>query len=412
MKPAVLVIDPLSSPEYLLKRFTQLGLSVIALQTLSNIDDYFSYEHLPFAKILKSTKDLLQDLAMLQLINDYQIIHGFVGITACVPYAEQLLAKLFPDAANSPNTSVYRFDKFYMNEVLKRNGLSYIEQQKLPKDMELSTKIKETILFFKVNRGNMVIKPCSGSAGSVDVFSPTTIEDINAYYQEQHYGTFFQGDTLLQEKIHGIEYYIDAVAYRGKQQIVSVGRYAKQEVNGTFTYQHIDAIDKDSAQIQALLTYVLTCLNELQVANGFSHTEIIATPTNFKLIELNLRTSGIHGWCNLIAQRKYSVDQISAYVALLRHEKLILGNVPGKQRIFFFKNKKGTYENIDVNPIRKLQTYVSHEILHPRMDTEQHQQENLLTVVMLVLLESTEPMAIAHDSDLLLMMEQQGTCLL
>ena len=282
MKQAVLVIDPLSSAKYLTDRFHALGFAIIALRTLVDVDDYFSYEDLPFEKILQSSKNLATDVEMLRTISDYKLIHGFTGIIACVPYAEQLLAKLFPEAANNPHTSNYRFDKFFMNEILKKNKLSYIKQQKLTTKLSLSEKIASTVKFFKEHKGNIVIKPCSGSAGSVGVFSPTTITDISLYYHNQHHGVFFESDLLLQEKINGTEYYIDAVAYQGQQQIVSIGRYTKQEINGLFTYQYTDSIDKNIEQTQALQQYVLTCLEKLQVNNGFSHTEIIATANEFR----------------------------------------------------------------------------------------------------------------------------------
>lgn len=408
---AILVIDPLSSPDYLVQRCSEHNVAVIALVTLPSKDGYFSYDNIQFAKILYSSKSVQQDVALIKAIDEYDIVHGVVGITACVPYAEQLLAQLFPHASNNPLTSQYRFDKFSMNEVLKENQLTHIAQHKLPLSLSVAEKVSRAQRFYEENNGQIVIKPSSGSAGSVGVFSPSSIDEVEQYFQRNSSGLFVDGDIVLQEKIQGPEYYIDAVSYQGIHRLVSIGRYVKDEVNGLFVYQSINTVDMYLQDTQALQRYALDCLEQLGVLNGFSHIEIIGSNAGFKLIEVNPRVSGIHGWCNLLAQRKYSRDQVATYLDLLAGGSLDTVNKPVKQQIFMFKNCKGAYQHVDMQDIVKLPSYVTHEILHPQMDQQQSENESLITLVMLILLESEDQSVIDHDAKVLLDIEQQGTCL-
>ncbi len=412
LKKAVLVIDPLSAPQYIVTRFRECGFQVIALCTMATEDTYFSYDDLPFACILQSTQNIELDIKQLDSIEGYAIVHGFIGITACVPYAEKLLARLFSDKANDPTTSLWRFDKFMMNEVLKRNNLTHIVQKKLPAHLESNKKIQQTEAFFADNQREIVIKPSSGSAGSVGVLSPSSEKDIKHYYQRLHTGLLYDSDIVLQEKITGKEYYVDAVSLKGKIEIVSVGFYVKHEVNGLFIYQSIDTVDMFSQKIQPLLQYTISCLQALGMLNGFSHTEIIETKSGFKFIELNTRISGIHGWCNLLAERKYSRNQISVYRDLLDNKLMTpIKNRPVKQRIYMFKNKKGCYSKINLQSISNLSSYVMHKVLHSAMSTQQHNDESLLSLVMLILLESDNQTVIEDDTKILQCIEQQGSCL-
>ena len=139
--------------------------------------------------------------------------------------------------------------------------------------------------------------------------------------------------------------------------------------------------------------------------------EFLSIKPEFKLIELNLRVSGLHGWCNLLAQRKYHCDQVSVYIDKLLQRQSTTTNQSTQQRVFLFKNNKGEYSDIDMKLIKQLKTYSTHEILNSQMSKEQHQEESLLTVVMLILLESAAPAAITADTERLLKMEQNGDCL-
>ena len=118
----VLVVDLLSSAQYLVERFVAEGYGVIVLSTLDLLSgkDYCSYDALDCI-VIKSAHDLAADLKLLQPYQD-KLVAGFYGSEISVAYADKILNKLFPGAANSCDTSHLRCNKYEMVAAMNTYG--------------------------------------------------------------------------------------------------------------------------------------------------------------------------------------------------------------------------------------------------------------------------------------------------
>ncbi|MEM9243089.1 MAG: ATP-grasp domain-containing protein [Pseudomonadota bacterium] len=412
MQKTIIIIDPMVSSGYLIQRFNEFGYGVIAFLTMDIPERLkgFSYTQFPFAKIIEASGDLSKDIREIKSPEQYTIVAGFTGVDSAINYGERVLKTLFPAFSNNPATSSYRSNKFMMNDVIKKHNLPYIQHETIDYHLDDRQKIEQTVAFYRRYK-QIVIRPVTGSGASVNVFSPKNETDIANYFKKfEPY--FFKSDFLLQEKVFGPEYYINCASYKGRHYITTIGQYVKTEVNGTFEYERLDAVEKDSAEYLAIRTYILDCLNALGMLNGLSHTEIIMTNKGPRLIELNPRISGMYGCVNMMAKRRYDVDQISAYINLLENKKIPNSNRQVYQRIFIFKNKKGNYHNIDLSAIKQLGSYISHRIINPKCLMDDKSEESLLSIVMCILLEHPDKKVIEQDCDILSDLEKRGSCLI
>lgn len=419
MRKAYLAIDPLASPRYLVERFNNEGFEVIALQTIHELTEYQKLTDIPFFKIIHSEGNLKQDVAAIRAIPGIELIWGFYGIEASVPYADQVLTALFPQAANSCLSSQLRHNKFSMLSALGQAGFNMPEQILLSRSLSKETIIENTGDFFQTHNQEIVIKPASGSAGSVGVFSPTTLDDIANYFNNAKASLYAAGDFLLQEKIQGQEYCIDCVSYQGKHQFVgSVGRYNKSLINGAFEYIYADQLKtKHQTDLEEITDFCKDVLNILQMHNGFSHLEIIKTSAGkLFLIELNPRISGAHGFFNIMAKNISGVDQIDTCLSLTGQKSLKYFDKENiYQRLIFLKNNLNKkYLKLNTKLIQSLASYCDLEILKSRQDEDSDKQGpvTLIDSVAFVQLNTQDPSILAHDTELLLDLDKRGELLL
>lgn len=146
--------------------------------------------------------------------------------------------------------------------------------------------------------------------------------------------------------------------------------------------------------------------------NGLSHIEIMQTALGeYKLIEINPRISGVHGYVNLMSSARYNTDQIDAHVKLLENRPHNIENRHIHQRLFIFKNKKGTFNKVDTSPITALESYQESKILKQTSTSNEMGGKNLTDTVMLILLSSEDTNQIEQDTAQLIELEQSGECL-
>lgn len=418
----ILGINPGGSASYIIKRMKEKGVTIIVVSTDAALTDeekqkypHRNYWTFPFEKIIDVTGK--SDEEALRIIDEaqkqYHFVHGFSGSEGALEASEKLLAHLFPDYSNDPKTTRYRYDKYWMNEVLHEKGIPAIAQVRIGSDLKLEEKIKIAQQFYKEHGEDIIIKPNSGSAGSVDVLKTSDLEKIDMYFNREHQGFFYESDFLVQEVVHGDEYYVDFSSYGGEHRLSAVGKLEKELVEGSFEYLYADNVSLEGDDMLRIIDYAKLCLEALGVTNGFSHVEITDTPNGFRLIELNPRLSGSDGYHNIMAKRRYDEDQIDLYIDLLNGQKSHreISKATLYQRLVYFKNKKGAYTFADDSPVRALKSYVAHEIKRPTMAEGVPEKVTLLTTVMYVLLESDQQEIIDHDFQLLMKYEETDDCL-
>lgn len=408
MKNTIVVIDPIISSEFLLNRFQEKKIGIIAITTLNLENDYFNYEHLPFSHIIKSSGNVSEDIKKIVSISDIKLLAGFYGSEATVPYADKLLRKLFPEASNYKN-SIFRYDKFSMNDALKKVGIPSIKQEKIIADLLPDQAIKKTQNFFKENENKIVIKPTSGSAGSVGVYVPNSFEDIVTYFAQDDLFLFNDSDFVIQEKLEGVEYYIDSASFQGKHIITTIGRYNKVLINGNYVYQYVDALDINDPELFILKDYVLKILETLGVNTGLAHTEVLKTKKGYRLIEINPRISGIHGVQNMMAKGKNQQDQIDAFVALLYDKKINHDNNDFFYRSIFLKNTIGVYKRINYSAIRQHESFLHTEVFCEAQLQKPNEKQTLVDICAMIMLRTNCRKTLEQDTKSILAMESDGS---
>lgn len=418
----ILAINPVSSAEYVIQRFHEMHIPLIIVTTNAAKNEkerelypYLNYSRLPVEKIIDTTT--LSETETMQCVDifnkHYRFTHGFSGAEGGLEIAEKILAHLFPNFSNDPATCRYRFDKYCMNEILRQHQIPSIPQISIDANMSRNEQIHIAKKFYGEHNRDIVIKPRSGSAASVDVFKPSSFDEIVKYFEQEHNGIFYKSDLLLQEIVYGDEYYIDLSSYADQHRLAAVGKLEKELLHGSFEYLYADNLSLENDISQQVFRYALQCLKALGVKNGFSHLEVKDTPQGLRLIELNPRLSGSDGYHNIMSKHRYNEDQIDAYIDLINKQKRrkIESKKPFFQRLVYFKNKKGAYNFVDLKPIISLRSYISHKIKVPSMSKEYDTPANMLNIVMYVLLESDQQIIVEEDYQLLMEYQKTENCL-
>lgn len=413
MKEAILVIDPYISSEYLVRRLKSLGYSIICLQTVTEKpNDYLGFEPQLFDQYLSSLGSIDQDISAIEsLKSEYHIIHGIPGLTATLPYAEKILGYLFPHASNNANTALWRSNKYEMNERLNQEGINAIDQLLISSQWSINKQCSMAYQFFDDHQASIVIKPNTGSVGSFGVISPADKSHIKKHFSNNNGYIFLQTDYLLQEKITGTEFFIDTVSYQGEHYITAIGKYKKKYDDGLFQYDYCDIIDKESDTGQEIRTYIIDCLNTLQMLNGLSHIEVYNTEKGQYLIEINTRTSGAHGYINIMAKRRYQLDQFDVYSHLIKGETFKSNHQAIYQRLYMIKRlNKSAYNHIDLTSIQSLHSYQSSEILCEKQIHDCNGEGDLFDVKAFIYLENTCQETLEADTKTLQDIELTGAC--
>lgn len=413
MKPAILIIDPISSTHFLVRRLHEEGFAIIALETMRAENNYTAYDPSMFDCFLTSTQDVSLDATKISSLQEYDLKSGFTGVTASVPYAEKLLAQLFPAIANDPRTSTYRCDKFMMNERLRTLDIPSVKQSLLSAGQTKIERLQTANAFLQSTQDRVcVIKPNTGSAGSFAVETVTTEKEIERYFDKYQKGFFGHDEFLIQEKLMGIEYYIDAVAFNGEYYISAIGDYERNLQTGLFEGKWNNNLSLHDACATRIKEYVIGVLQALEVKNGLYHIEVMYTPQGLRLIELNSRTSGAHGYLNIMAKSAHGVDQIDAYLALMRdQDPFVAQMLRSYDRLFKYKNRKGAYSRFHADPLNKLKTLASYTVLKPSKMDENEVGQTIFDIVAFIHLSAADQAAIEHDTRLLQQLEDTAACL-
>lgn len=406
----ILVVDQFTSAKYLASRFHQLGYAIVRLSYAKLADEYFQFDPALFDLTLSSKGTLKQDVEYIKhTLKERRlkpIIAVISGFEASADYADSLAVEFMGKKANNPKSSAWRMNKFAMNQRLLALKVSSIQQKYISQDETHNSIIKQAIAFFNtLSTPEMIIKPNNNSAGTVGVASVRHNEDIHAYFNNIKHSPFGKSDFLLQEKLNGTEYYVDMSAYNGKHIISGIGRYRK---NGFLEYQYHDDLNLDDTSIQHIKQYTGQLSQALDLRNGLFHIEIMDTPNGPRLIEVNPRISGPHGYCNIMAKMAHGVDQVDAYVALLRHQEPLFTHFQSFNRLYVLKNHIGNFEHLSVNPIQKLSTFSSLHVLKTSETNFNANNHSLLNTVAFIHLSAKTQEAINHDTEQLEKWEKSG----
>lgn len=418
MKDTILIIDPIISATYLATRLAEEGFSVIALQTLHNLPSYFSFKNVPFDAIVTSSGKIEEDMYNLSQYKDLHIISGFTGLTLSVPYAEKLLQTVFSNSetvANDPATSYMRTNKFSMNHALSIAGAPSLQQALIEEHLPLDDKVTKATDFFNLIQKDCVLKPDSGSAGSYGVSTIQSGHDIKKYFEKRSNRAALlcnRTNFVIQEKLLGMEYWVDLAAFSGEVLISGIGAYHKEQQDNQFEYQWIDTFDLYDTELIGIKKFIREVATVLGIKNGLYHIELMKTESGYRLIEVNSRISGIHGLLNVMAKSMNGFDQIDAYLSLLKNKNINNNSTKLYNRCYFLKNKKGNFSAFNKNEIESLPTVSTLHVLKTQESNFDASSQTVLDTVALIRLEAKSQQEIDTDTERLQFIETHGICLL
>lgn len=294
----IVFVDPFSSTQFLADSLRAASIKVSAVYTKNPRDGYIAQRPELFDdcfnfKSHHDISELAKDLIAAGVTRVYY------GSELSVPFADKLTNLVCPQWANDETTSLYRCDKYQMQEALKIAGLPSVNQTKMsPVLSEKEEKILENAIF------PVVVKPVNhGAAFGVSIChnleqTRNALQSLAADnpfdYSNEH--------CLIQEHLMGEEYFIDTFSENGKHHISGVQRYQRDLINGRPISRYAEIIDPENNAAQICIEYVLKSLSAVGLKNGFAHTEVMLTANGPRLIEVNPRISGAYGTSNKLFQ--------------------------------------------------------------------------------------------------------------
>ncbi|MBK5013393.1 ATP-grasp domain-containing protein [Pantoea sp. S62] len=284
----VLIVDPFSSGAVYANRIKTLyGYDVIALITNVNLPPAVmaTFQQKDYSMVFEyqSHHETVHQIeSALGQAPDFIVCGSEPGVLIFDQLSNQW--QLLP---NQLELSQARRDKHLMQRQLMLDGINYIPHYK-------SGNLEGILRWCENNPfKEYVIKPVS-SFGTEGVFFCKNLSEV-----ERAFGTLIDtldysgcrnSEILIEQKIEGIEYVVDAVSSNGEHFVVNIFKYVKQEVNGVPIYRQM--ITESLEEHPTLISYVKSVLTSLGIRNGASHNEIIMSETGPVLVESGARMHG------------------------------------------------------------------------------------------------------------------------
>lgn len=211
---------------------------------------------------------------------------------------------LYPRCHDGIN--VARRDKFLMNQVVSKAGLSVVKQkscktleeaEEFAKALGLNDAASEGLREDENDSPLVVVKPHRGVA-SDDVHLCSNMKLLRQAFTKIHSSAVFGSSTaakhesvLIQEFARGTEYAVDVVCRDGERKVAALWKYDKRAANGApFVYfgtQLVPATANNNGDgeegsrkyyvEEAVCNYVFNALEALDIRWGMSHVEVIVT---------------------------------------------------------------------------------------------------------------------------------------
>ncbi len=385
-------IDPTVSPTYLVEKLHQYNVRVIGIFTLEE-KDYLYYYPEVFDEVIQ-LKGITDTQVLTDLLRKLNADYFFYGSEATVLFADKLINLISPAFANDMATSMYRYDKFDMQEAMKKAHLPYVKQIRVNASLSDAQKAEMKTFDFPV-----IIKPIEGS-GSRGLKICHSLEAVQEFLDSSCHpreggdpseiDSRLRGNDIsyvIQEFLVGDEYLIDAVSLAGEHRVVSLQRYEKIIYNGYPIYRYAEILEAGNDFWKQCSDFALKVLDAVGLKNGFSHIEFFLTKKGFFLVEVNPRISGALGFMNKLAENALGSSQPACLMdMILKKPDVPPSKLLQEGRIVVLQNwhpKK--IKNMNMDLLKTLSSYSDHVMLKSE-GTFQDSPKNLLDSVAYVLL--------------------------
>lgn len=345
----VLVVDPFSSGAAYANRIKTLyGYNVIALITNNQLPSAVmaTFRQEDYSKVFYS-RDFDETVQLIERALGHAPDFIVCGSEPGVAVFDKLCShwNLLP---NVPEKSLARRDKYLMQRQLMQDGIRYIPHHK-------SGSLDEILQWCATHPfDEYVVKPVC-SFGTEGVFFCKTISDVkkafHALIDTRDYSGNKNAELLIEQRIDGTEYVVDAVSSQGEHFIVNLFKYIKHEINGVPIYQQMIAEPVDAHP--ELVSYVKTVLTSLGIRHGTSHNEVILSDEGPVFVESGARMHGGLGPRLVEACNSHSLIDLSLLVRISPREfadKTALQPVLKQYAAEYFLTSKhaGTVKSVEI----------------------------------------------------------------
>ncbi|MDI5964538.1 hypothetical protein [Streptantibioticus silvisoli] len=405
----IALVDGHSTGRALVEAVRRRGIPCVHISSSPRMSEYFTRGFDPawYDACLDATAGPAALAARLASLGVTRVVAG----TESGVVLTDTLTHLMALPGNRYETVGARRDKAAMGRAVAAAGLA------TPLTAEFADADRAATWFAAGGLAEAVVKPPS-SAGSDNVRFCRTADEVREACARVLGSRNLYGEpnraALVQERLHGVEYYANSVSHDGVHRIAELWRYTKRSgAGGHPVYDYEQPVAPDAAQAASVRAFVPAVLDALGVACGAAHTEVMATARGPVLIESGARLGGgtlpwvIEKYCGT-SQTSLLADTLVEPDALRRFDDTAAVR-PGELRnVALINSEAGTVRSLDwADRLQRLPTLValSHGV---RPGQRLPVTTDLLSSPGYVYLAAQDPHEVERDYDALRFMESRS----
>lgn len=312
------IVDGYSTGSALVRALREHGASCVHVRSHPTVSEYFSagfhpddYEvDLGYVADQSRLVEALAELAVTRVI---------AGTESGVVLAD-VLGHALGLLGNDPATALSRRDKRLTAAAARAASIL------VPSGEAFEDADEATAWFALAGLAEVVVKP-PASAGTDNVRFCATADSVHAACAAILGSGNLYGDpndaAIVQERLHGLEYYFNTVSHRGVHRVAEAWTYTKAVgPGGSPIYDFEYPLSMNSPEAAALRRFVFAALDALGIESSAAHTEIIVTERGPVLIESGARLGGATTpW---VVEKYSGVSQTSLFVSVLLDPSCLL----------------------------------------------------------------------------------------
>jgi biotin carboxylase len=188
-----------------------------------------------------------------------------------------------------PDTALRATNKVVMRRALKAHGVPIPEFHKVSSRDEYDTAVES----FKTAGVKFIVKPADNS-GSRGVYLVETLDDQAAIEAAYHHSKEFSrsGDIVVEEFMEGPEVSVETLSIDGECHVIQITDKLTTGAPFFVEMGHSQPTQLPPAVADEIRRIAAMAVEAIGIKDGPSHTEIIATPTGAKVVELGARLGG------------------------------------------------------------------------------------------------------------------------
>ncbi|GAA4344399.1 ATP-grasp domain-containing protein [Variovorax defluvii] len=290
-KQVAVIVDAYSTGSRLANEFRRFDVACIHVQSSVHVPAEFVNGFVP-GDFIRSF--VVTDAAGIEEIaaelRGFDLLCVVAGTETGVEVADRLAA-LLGLPGNDPRTSHLRRDKYEMHAQLEKSGLSTLRQARC------ATMAEALAWANALQCWPVVVKPLSSGGADGVTFCHDTVDVAaavdGALGKRNRLGNINTA-VVLQEKIHGQQFIVNAVSMEGRHYVSEVWKDDKIAVAGApLVCDREILLSPECDPIKDLCRYTTACLDALGIREGPSHTELFLTDQGeLMLIETAARMQG------------------------------------------------------------------------------------------------------------------------